>query len=158
MRFAIDHADYLFSTAADADQFRMIREDLGGTEVGYIGRKHVIIRETRAEAEDVAERIVAGGDKKAIAQLVAHGRGPVQAAEERLSSEGALRAFLLQEPILGSPEEVAVGLAEWAASASVDGICLSLFEQQRSLDLMDDRFMERLGNELDARGKSLVMT
>jgi alkanesulfonate monooxygenase SsuD/methylene tetrahydromethanopterin reductase-like flavin-dependent oxidoreductase (luciferase family) len=157
MQFAIDNADYLFSTSADAELFRRVKTELGGENVGVIGRKHVIIRPTRAEAEEVAERIVAGGDTKAIAQLLAHGKGPVEEAERKLSQPGALERFLLQEPALGDPQEVAVALAEWSASASIDGICLSLFEQQESLELMDDRFMERLGNELDARGKSLVL-
>ena len=157
MKFAIDNADYLFSTAADASQFQKVKE-MGGSNTGYIGRKHVIIRKTRDEAQEVAERIVAGGDKKAIAQLLAHGRGPVEEAESKLSAPGALGRFLLQEPILGSPDEVAVQLADWAAGASVDGICLSLFEQRRSLELMDEAFMDRLGNELDSRGKTLVLS
>ncbi|MDT2003865.1 LLM class flavin-dependent oxidoreductase [Rhodococcus opacus] len=158
MRFALDNADYLFSTAADASQFQKAKEISGGTDAGMIGRKHVIIRKTRAEAEEVAHRIVAGGDKKAIAQLVAHGRGPVEEAERRLGEPGAMGKFLLQEPILGSPDEVAVGLAKWATEASVDGVCLSLFEQRQSLELMDDTFMERLGNELEDQGKTLVLS
>ncbi|TQC48634.1 LLM class flavin-dependent oxidoreductase [Rhodococcus sp. WS4] len=158
MRFALDNADYLFSTAADASQFQKAKEVSGGTDAGMIGRKHVIIRKTRAEAEEVAHRIVAGGDKKAIAQLVAHGRGPVEEAERRLGEPGAMGRFLLQDPILGSPDEVAVGLAKWATDASVDGVCLSLFEQRQSLELMDDTFMERLGNELADQGKTLVLS
>jgi len=157
MKFAINNADYLFSTSADAAQFQKVNE-IGGGRAGYIGRKHVIIRESRAEAEEVANRIVAGGDPKAVAQLVAHGRGPVEEAEKRLSAPGAIGRFLVQDPVLGNPEEVAVGLASWAAEASVDGICLSLFEQKRSLELMDEKFMEVLGNELEQRGKHLVLT
>jgi len=158
MRFAFDNADYLFSTAADASQFHKIKAMEAGDGAGLIGRKHVIIRKTRAEAEEVAERIVAGGDKKSIAQLLAHGRGPVEQAEQRLGEPGALGRFLLQEPILGSPDDVAVDLAEWAIKASVDGVCLSLFEQRQTLELMDDTFMERLGNELADRGKTLVLS
>jgi pyrimidine oxygenase len=158
MKFALDNADYLFSTAGDAGQFHKIKEMEAGAGTGLIGRKHVIIRKTRAEAEEVAQRIVAGGDKKAIAQLVAHGRGPVEEAERRLGEPGALGRFLLQEPILGSAEDVAVDLAEWAVKASVDGVCLSMFEQRQSLDLMDDAFMDRLGNEFADRGKTLVLS
>ena len=56
MRFAIDNADYLFSASPTAEEFKVVTEELGGTDVGYIGRKFVIVRPTRAEAHDVANR------------------------------------------------------------------------------------------------------
>jgi alkanesulfonate monooxygenase SsuD/methylene tetrahydromethanopterin reductase-like flavin-dependent oxidoreductase (luciferase family) len=157
MKFAVDNAHYLFTTSADADQFRYVTEELGGQHVGYIGRQHVVIGKTRQRAEEIAEAIVAGGDKKAAARLMAHGRTSVEEMVERLEQPDALRNFLLQQPVVGDPTEVAQQLAAWSAGASVDGICLSLFSQQEMLDLMDDAFMETLGNELNDRGKKLVL-
>ena len=158
MKFAIDNADYLFSADATADQFRVVNEELGGGGVGYIGRKHIVVRPTRAEAEATANAIVEGGDPKAIAQLIAHGKGPVAEAEEALAKDpDKMRNFLLQKPILGDPGEVASQLAEWITEASVDGVCLSLFDQEEMLELFGDQVFEKLGNELDQRGKTLKL-
>jgi len=154
IKFAVDNADYLFTTDAKAGQLKMINEELGG-DVGYIGRRFVIVRRTREEAQEVAERIVAGGDRLAQAKLLAHGDRAVAEAEAELQDPARMRATILGNAAIGSPSDVAIELATWAADAQVDGICLTMYDYERELEIMNDLVWEQLGNELDGLGKSL---
>jgi len=154
IKFAVDNADYLFTTDAKAEQLRMINEELGGG-VGYIGRRFVIVRRTRQEAYDVAERIVAGGDRLAQAKLLAHGERAVAEAEAELADPERLRRTILGNAAIGSPSDVAADLGKWAADAQVDGICLTMYDYEQELQIMSELVWEQLGNELDSRGKSL---
>jgi alkanesulfonate monooxygenase SsuD/methylene tetrahydromethanopterin reductase-like flavin-dependent oxidoreductase (luciferase family) len=157
MKFAIDNADYLFSASPTADEFKVVTQELGGNNVGYLGRKFVIVRPTKSEAEDVANGIVAGNDLRAQAQLLAHGNRSPDEAEKELEDPSRLRQVVLEGVIVGAPADVAVELAEWSASASVDGICLTLFDCERELEIMQTKVFERLGNELTKRGKTLLL-
>ena len=155
MRFALDNADYLFSASPTAEEFKVITEELGGKGVGYIGRKFVIVRPTRAEAEAVANAIVAGNDLSAQAQLLAHGNRTVAEAAAELADPVRRREVVLEGALIGSPTDVAVGLADWATAASVDGICLTLYDCERELELLGTEVFESLGNELAERGSAL---
>jgi len=157
MQFAVENADYLFTTDANAETFRSVTEGHDDRDVGYIGRRFVIVRETQAEAEAVVDAIVAGGDRKAQAQLSAHGNRPVAEVEMELADPEVMRKAILGQATIGSPEQVAVDLAEWAVDSAVDGICLTLFDYERDLTLLGEKVFEKLGNELAGRGKQLVL-
>ena len=154
MKFAIDNGDYLFGTAAKADQLRSVKDETAG-DVGYIALKKVLVRPTRAEAVELAERILAGGDRRAHAQLLAHGERGLEGAVRELADPQRMRDAILGGAVIGSPADVAVELADWAVKSEVDGICLTLFDHERALELMHEQVWERLGNELADRGKSL---
>ena len=156
MQFAADHADYLFSADATGEQFKEVTEEIGG-DVGYIGRKQLIVRETDAEAQAVADAIVSGADKQGLAQLYAHGASSVEEARKLMDDSDHLRSVLLEGAAVGSPASVAVQIAEWVRTSHVDGINLSLFDYVRELTLLDGSVIECLGNELEARGLDLVI-
>jgi alkanesulfonate monooxygenase SsuD/methylene tetrahydromethanopterin reductase-like flavin-dependent oxidoreductase (luciferase family) len=157
MQFAVENADYLFTTDANAETFQTVTKGHEDKDVGYIGRRFVIVRETQGEAEAVVNAIVAGGDRRAQAQLSAHGNRPVAEVENELADPGQMRTAILGQATIGSPDQVATDLAGWAVESAVDGICLTLFDYERDLTLLGDKVFEKLGNELSSRGKQLVL-
>jgi alkanesulfonate monooxygenase SsuD/methylene tetrahydromethanopterin reductase-like flavin-dependent oxidoreductase (luciferase family) len=157
MQFAVENADYLFTTDANAETFRSVMTGHENRDVGYIGRRFVILRETQEEAEAVVDAIVAGGDRKAQAQLSAHGNRPIAEVESELADPEVMRKAILGQATIGSPEQVATDLASWAVHSAVDGICLTLFDYERDLNLLGEKVFEKLGNELADRGKQLVL-
>lgn len=154
MKFAIDNGDYLFGTVAKSEQLRAVKDETAG-DIGYIALKKVLVRPTRQEALEFAERIAAGADRRAYAQLRAHGERGLDGALRELSDPTLMRDAVLGGAAIGSPTDVAVELAEWAVASDVDGICLTLFDHERALELMQDAGWEQLGNELADRGKTL---
>lgn len=156
-RFALDNASYLFTVSPEDDNFRRLG-DSEGSNVGYIGTKKVIVRRTRSEAETLAEDIFRGVDRLAMANQVGRpGRETSDVAARLLIDEAHLRETVMGQAIIGSPEDVGRGLAAWCLKTGVDGVCLTLFDYERELELLAEGSFEVLGEELAAAGKSLVL-
>jgi pyrimidine oxygenase len=162
MKFAIDNCDYLLSAAANSDQFRFVRDELH-SDVGYIGNKRLILGRTDLDAEEKANRIIAGSDLLALARR--RGRFdddgtplPEDVARQRLIDRpDVLRKIVVGDGIVGGPETVAQELADWISSTSIEGLCLALCDFEETLEILADKVLEPLGNALAARGISLLL-
>jgi alkanesulfonate monooxygenase SsuD/methylene tetrahydromethanopterin reductase-like flavin-dependent oxidoreductase (luciferase family) len=164
VKFATDHADYLFTFNA-AGRKSDAAEGLSSS-TGYIGPRLVIIRETDSAAEERANEIVAHAD------LLAMIRGPyvrstdpdfgIKSEEEMRAKYAAdpalVRAGLLSAAVIGSPETVGKKLAQWVLDASIDGVCMTMFNHAEELQLLADRGFEPFGNILADAGKRLCLT
>ncbi len=164
MKFAIDNCDYLLSAAANAEQFRYVRDELHST-AGYIGNKRLIIGATDLAAAEKADRILAGSDLLAIARgrrarvFDADGNPvPPEVVRQRLADDTTwLREIVIGDAIVGGPETVARDLAEWIASTSIDALCLALCDFDETLELLAEDVFEPLGNALADLGISLLL-
>jgi alkanesulfonate monooxygenase SsuD/methylene tetrahydromethanopterin reductase-like flavin-dependent oxidoreductase (luciferase family) len=149
-RFAALNTDFLFGIDETGQQLDMVRNDLK-SEVGYLGRKKILVRETDEEAEALAQEMLDGADHEAL-RLANHDK-----VERSLEDPDQLRAALFQQAIVGSPETVAVGLAEWMERASVDAFAAILFDYQKELRIIEESMLDRLRFHLDRRGKKLAL-
>lgn len=149
MQFAVDNVDYLFTASARAQEFQTLREEMNSS-VGYIGRKRVIVKQTTEEAEEFADLILRNADHQA------HRRNEIFEKGYRIPEE-ELRFKMFEGVIVGSPDKVISELAAWCAETSVDGVCLTLVDYERDLELLGSDGFEKLGNELSDYGKTLVL-
>jgi pyrimidine oxygenase len=158
MRFAAERANYLFSYGTRAPQFREAAAK-AGSDCGFIGTKGVIIGATKSEAHQRASNMIKYADHQAVRNMwVASGAETPQSAAERLAKPHAVQDYILDDVIVGDPEYIGIELAKWASEWDVDGICLTLVDYLDDLELLGSRTIPVLGNELDSRGKSLLIS
>lgn len=158
MKFAATSADYLFTRSENAARFRAISAEVQSS-TGIFGTVKVILRPTRVEAEDLAAAIVAGADRGAIrSMLIASGSDTPESADAKLAEPEALHRQTVEGAIIGDPDDVATGLAALAAAHAIDGLCLTLFDYQRELDLIAERVLPILRDRLAAHGITLHLT
>jgi FMNH2-dependent dimethyl sulfone monooxygenase len=112
-------------------------------EIGTLNVCFVICRDTRKEAEETYDRIVEAGDWEAAKNLL-HYVG--------INSESFPDLHNLQElmiatggglPLIGTPEEVAEGLAKVSA-AGVDGVALGFLDYLEEIDQFDSQVVPLL--------------
>lgn len=157
MRFAAQNVDYLFSYAKNGDLFRTIRQEVG-RDVGVIGAMKLLIRPTKAEAEDLASDILTGADRGAVrAMWIASGANTPETAAERMATPGALEESIMDDAVIGDPQEAAIQIAERAAARGLDGICFQLFDYERDLELIAKRMLPALREQLQSRGLKLSL-
>ncbi len=157
LRFAATSADYLFTRAGNAARFHGIAKEVG-RDVGVIGTVKLLMRETRADADALAEQIASGVDKGALRSLmIANGSHTAETADAALAVDGAAEAQAIEGAIIGTPDDIAAGLAELAAEG-IDGFCLTLFDYTRELELFGRRVIPQLRERLGERGQRLALT
>jgi len=159
LRFAATHADYLFSGAGNGARFRTIATEVGRPDAGVIGTIKVILRPSRMEAEELASQIVAGADRGAIREMmIASGGDTPESADEKLALDGAIDRATVGGSVIGSPDDVAKQLADRAGDSTVDGMCLTLYDYQRDLELFGRRVVPLLRECLEEKGLELRLT
>lgn len=139
--FTAQHGDHNF-VIAHPSKLKAIVEGVKtqsaafGRQVGTYALLGLIIAPTDAEARDIGERIIAGADKGAIANILASAAmdtnvgGTSDRMKEALSLplEDGNIAFMSFPIIHGSPETVAAKLDDIAAETGVDGMLFSWSE------------------------------
>jgi pyrimidine oxygenase len=167
VRFALDHADYMFSFSFQPGNNQLDAErERSDRNPGYIGRKVVIVGETDAAAQEKANEIVERADVLSIVRGPfvrlrdpEYGTTPEAVLREKYAAQpDFIRGSMLNGAVIGSPETVGSELAKWAVETSIDGICLAMLNFEGELELMAQRGLEPLGNALADAGKSLILT
>lgn len=149
MRFAAEEADYIFSRGSQAGKFREIAQT-AGRSVGFIGTRKIIIRNTRAEAEALADEIVARHDAGAIhAEIIANGSASPDEAAEKVKDPTFVRSYLVGDAVIGGPADVARELADWITETRVSGVCLTFFDYLEDLQLFESKVKPLLARMLD---------
>jgi pyrimidine oxygenase len=157
MRFTAEEADYLFSRSDNTGKFAAIRADVG-REVGFIATRRILFGETREQAEALADRIVAAHDLGAVrGMMVSSGAATPEKAAEYLSDPAHVRRAVLEDSIVGTPEQVAEDLAKWIIGSGVDGICLTLWDYAKDLEVFRSRVMPVLTELLPEGGRHLQL-
>jgi pyrimidine oxygenase len=135
MSFAAEDVDYLFSYGLSAPKFRdIVKEKSSGT--GFVGLKKVLLRRTKAEAETMAAEILDKIDVGAVTGMrMASGAISPDLAAEWSADRENIRAAVFEDGFIGSPESVARDLAEWIVQTRPNGICLTLYDYVRELEL-----------------------
>lgn len=158
MKFAAERADFLFSRGNNSQKFRDIARDVNST-TGFIGTRKIVLGRSNEEAEDTARSIRNGLDEGAIqSMMIVSGAETAETSRERLARPGAAWDFVLEDGIVGGPERVASRLAEWAVSNHVDGICLTLYNYLRDLEIFGEKVIPLLQHHLDRYGRELALS
>lgn len=158
MKFAAERADYLFSRGERAAQFAEVNSSVG-RGVGFIGTRKLILGNTEAEARERAHQIAASLDAGAVCSMLLASGAQQDPAEARALVEDPdwLWNYVLEDGIVGAPQRAAEELAEWACQWDVAGICLTLVDYERDLELFAEKVLPVLEKELESRGRRLDM-
>lgn len=136
MKFAAEQANYLFSYGQSVDAFRKLVKDLGST-TGFVGLKKVLLRKTTSEALSLADDIYGKVDTKAVAGMrLASGASTPETIGEWAADPKNIRQAVFEDAFIGSPEDVAKSLAEWIIATRPDGVCLTMYDFVRELELL----------------------
>jgi len=148
MRFSAQQVDYAFSYPANIPTFKQICAEVG-REVGFIGNKRIIMAPTDGEALALSREICDKADKAALrAHLIAAGAATKTPIEELLKTQADYDKYFTQDAIIGSPETVAHGLAEWILTYRPDGVCLQFYNCIDDLTVFAEKSMPILSNLL----------
>lgn len=136
MKFAAEQVNYLFSYGHSAPAFRKLAEELG-SRTGFVGLKKVLLRKTTAEALKLADDIYSNIDAKAVAGMrLASGAATPDTIGEWAAEPQNIRQAVFEDGLIGSPEDIAKGLAEWIIATRPDGICLTMYDYVQELELL----------------------
>jgi len=148
MSFSARQVDYAFSYPANIPTFRKICEEVG-RDVGFVGNKRIIFGKTDEEARKLAREICDKGDKGAIRNhLIAAGAATKKPIEEVLAQQADYDRYFLGDAIIGTPETVAEGLAEWILTYRPNGCCLQFYNCIEDMRLFAERTIPLLSKLL----------
>lgn len=158
LRFAATRAHYAFTHARNAGRLRAIADEVGST-AGVIGTIRVIVRPTRDEANDLASEILRHVDVGAVrSMMIASGAHTPESADEKLREEGAVSSSVMEGAVIGAPDDVARHLAGLAETGHLDGLCLTLYDYRRDLELFGREVVPLLQEFLIDKGITLCLT
>jgi alkanesulfonate monooxygenase SsuD/methylene tetrahydromethanopterin reductase-like flavin-dependent oxidoreductase (luciferase family) len=89
--------------------------------------------------------------------MVSSGAATPEKAAEYLSDPAHVRRAVLEDSIVGTPEQVAEDLAKWIIGSGVDGICLTLWDYAKDLEVFRSRVMPVLTELLPEGGRHLQL-
>ena len=134
MKFAAEQVNYLFSYGRNAESFRKLAKDLN-SQTGFMGLKKVLLRRTTSEAKSLAEDIYSKIDVKAVAGMrLASGASTPDNIGAWAADPENIRKAVFEDGLIGSPEDVATGLAEWLIAYRPDGVCLTMYDYVSELE------------------------
>jgi alkanesulfonate monooxygenase SsuD/methylene tetrahydromethanopterin reductase-like flavin-dependent oxidoreductase (luciferase family) len=148
MRFSAQQVDYAFSYPANIPTFSKICAEVG-REVGFVGNKRIIIAPTDAEAVALGREICDKVDKSALrAHLIAAGATKKTPIEELFKSQADYDKYFLQDAIVGNPDTVAKGLADWILEYKPNGVCLQFYNCIEDLTVFAEKSIPQLAKYL----------
>jgi alkanesulfonate monooxygenase SsuD/methylene tetrahydromethanopterin reductase-like flavin-dependent oxidoreductase (luciferase family) len=148
MRFSAQQVDYAFSYPKNIPTFSEICAKVG-REVGFIGNKRIILGSTDSEAVALSREICDKADKGALrAHLIAAGAANENTIDELLKSQADYDKYFVQDAIIGNPETVAKGLAEWILTYRPNGVCLQFYNCVEDLTVFGEQSIPQLAKHL----------
>jgi pyrimidine oxygenase len=148
MTFSAQQVDYAFSYPANIPRFNQICAEVG-REVGFIGNKRIIFGKTVEDAQKLAREICDRADKAAIRQhLIAAGATKKRPIEQVLAKQEDYDRYFLGDAIIGTPEVVADGLAEWILTYRPHGCCLKFYNCVEDIRLFAEKTIPLLAKRL----------
>jgi len=149
--FAARHMDFSFTLVNTLEGGREVVEDMHqraaayGRQIGMIANAVVVCRETEQEARDAYQHIVDNGDWVATENILTTFGVQSQSMDDATARAMAERfvAGWGGYPLVGTPEQVAEGLAEMS-KIGIDLVLLSWLDYNEEISFFGDRVMPLL--------------
>lgn len=157
MRFSVEQVDYAFTFPANRQKFAQICSDVG-RDVGFIGTKRILLGRTDDEAHSLAAEICAKADKAALrAHYIAAGAATDETIDDLLKTQADYDKYFLGDAIVGSPDTVAAGLAEWAVTYRPNAVTLLFYNCIDDVTTFAEQVIPLLAKRLDEERFPLVL-